>query len=165
MWGHRRLKWEAIERRITAMTDYQKSFTSRKFNVMDIILFDEDLKPVDKLVAYVIIQHMNHANARSWPSEQRIARLVGGVHVKTVRRSIKRLVKFGIFSVTPRAGTSHLYGWTGDRSEHFQTVREELIAFRTKDTETPDTGVQTPRTSVSTPPDTDVPTPRTRVSP
>jgi hypothetical protein len=91
------------------MSDYQKTFTSRKLDIMDTIIFDSRLKPVDKLVAYVILQHMGKGTAKCWPSEQRIAHLIGGVHVRTVQRSIERLVKAGWFSCTKRNGTVNVY--------------------------------------------------------
>jgi hypothetical protein len=105
----------------------RKNFTSGKFNVMNAIVFDDRLKPVDKLVAYVILQHMNSGTLKCWPSEQTIKDLMGGgVHVRTIQRSIARLIKTGWFSCAKRRGAVNHYTFLGRDS---LAVHNELLAY------------------------------------
>jgi hypothetical protein len=98
---------------------------------MDTIIFDTKLKPNDKLVAIILVQHMHEGlgGAEVWPSTKRIAKLIGDISPKTVERSLEHLVEHGWFEVTRRNGTVNVYRWLGKRADE---VYREMIAYKEK---------------------------------
>lgn len=64
------------------------------------------LSATDKAVAAAILDHFNRKTGQCDPSLDRISKLLG-VHERTVIRSTKRLVKFGLFDKRRHGGKSH----------------------------------------------------------
>jgi predicted transcriptional regulator len=71
------------------------TFTSRKMDALDALAADIRLKPVDKLIGLVIIQHVNRGTRKALPSIQRIGERAGGISEPTVKRAIKNLCNTG----------------------------------------------------------------------
>jgi hypothetical protein len=109
----------------------RKRFSSDKFDLMDAIIFSDELKPVEKLVAITLIQHLGPGKSKCWPSEKRIAKLIGDVSVRTVQRALDRLVELGLFSRTPRDGTSNMYTWIGQKK--MRAVLRDLLSYKAGD--------------------------------
>ncbi|WP_286079860.1 hypothetical protein [Agrobacterium sp. MS2] len=73
------------------MTEHEvKSFTSWKLDIIEAISCDLALEPIDKIVAFRVMQHINMRSRDANPSLNRIAAQLG-VHRDTVKRSLKRL--------------------------------------------------------------------------
>jgi hypothetical protein len=80
------------------------TFTSRKMNWLTALAADIRLKPVDKLIGFVILQHVNRSTLKAWPSQETISNKSGGVSVPQVKRSIKRLCETGWLERQRRLG-------------------------------------------------------------
>jgi hypothetical protein len=90
---------------------------ARKFRLLDAIHGDRRLsRRVDVCVAYFIINCFNPTKGYAWPSQERLAELIGlslttkkerDNAVKTVRRSVARLVRFGIVHIQAKGRHGH----------------------------------------------------------
>jgi AraC-like DNA-binding protein len=72
----------------------QRSFTSWKLDLIDLLLADPRHSPTEKNVAICILQHVNQKNLRAWPSIETISdkTCIGWRHVA---RAIKALQQTG----------------------------------------------------------------------
>lgn len=68
----------------------------------------QDLSPLEKLLLIVLSDHFNDKEGAAWPSQQRIALLMG-VSDRTVRRLQTSLQDKGILNVEHRTGSSNMY--------------------------------------------------------
>jgi Helix-turn-helix domain len=86
-----------------------------KFQLLHKIHGDTRLSRADVCVAYFLVDHFNPAKGCAWPSQEKLAELTGlsmktkdRAHaIKTVRRSIRRLVQFGIVRVRAKGRHGH----------------------------------------------------------
>ena len=68
----------------------------------------EGLDPLEKLLLIVLADHFNDQEGAAWPSQKRIARMMG-VSDRTVRRLQVSLVDKGLLTVQLRTGSSNQY--------------------------------------------------------
>ncbi|KPA99963.1 helix-turn-helix domain-containing protein [Ahrensia marina] len=74
--------------------DEKKTFSSWKFDVLDRIMRDHKLAPIDKTIGYCIIQHVNAVKGQAYPSTATIAGTCN-CHIDAVSRSTGKLAKRG----------------------------------------------------------------------
>jgi hypothetical protein len=137
----------------------------KKFRLQRKIHGDLRLTRADICVAFWIIEYYNPARGCAWPSQEKLAELVGlssktkklAHAVKTVSRSVARLVQFGIVRVRTSGRRGHAteyvpyweYGGNGapeTESEYPDTGVADTENTRTAVSEYPDTRVQNTRT-------------------
>jgi hypothetical protein len=99
------------------------TWTSRKMDWLTALAADIRLKPVDKLIGFVILQHVNRSTLKAWPSQETIHMKSGGVSVPQVKRSIKRLCETGWLERQRRLGKGK-DGWAANvYVAHFENLR------------------------------------------
>ena len=57
--------------------DRKKTFTAEKFNWLDCVMNDRDLKPAAFKVAYAIMQHVNSETLIAWLSDETLVDVTG----------------------------------------------------------------------------------------
>src|SRR6516165_6243941 len=89
------------------------SFGSKKLGWINVIAADIRLKPVEKLVGIVVIQHLSMKTLKAWPGIERIGIKGGGISAPTVKRAIKRLCETGwlVRRRAPKKGAYNSDGW------------------------------------------------------
>jgi hypothetical protein len=108
-----------------------KEFTSWKFNLLDAMLRDPKMKPVDFPVAYAIVQAVNQHTRVAIVSDQKLQLLVHRDR-KALLRARTRLVSLGWVKVrTGRYGRATEYRFSDERAKLLENVRldEQILAF------------------------------------
>jgi len=84
--------------------------SQQKFRLLDAVHNDRRLSRADVCVAYFIINLFNPDKGYAWPSQETLAELTG-LNLRTVKRAVGRLVRFGIVTITfrGRPGRSNEY--------------------------------------------------------
>ena len=78
----------------SAPRNHNQSFTSRKMDWLDAVSYDRRLLPIEKVVAWRVMQCANAKTGKAWPSQEWIAERVNTVE-RVVRRSLKKLSETG----------------------------------------------------------------------
>jgi Helix-turn-helix domain len=85
--------------------------TSRKkFQLLDAVHSDLRLSRADICVAHFIINLINAGKGYAWPSQEALVEMTG-LSLRTVKRAVARLVRFGILTIQfrGRPGRSNEY--------------------------------------------------------
>jgi hypothetical protein len=99
------------------------------------IMYCASISPNQKCMAYAIADHLNCVTLDCWPSQQRLAGLLGNKCVKTVQRAAHALVRSGVLSVKHVGRGSCRYSpifVEGDWGNGVQTPRQERPATADK---------------------------------
>jgi hypothetical protein len=86
-------------------------FVAQRLRTMDALRRDKSLTPSARLVGLEIYGHLNKSSRKAWPSQERLANLLG-FNLRTVKRAIVELVKRGWMTV--------------DRNRHYN---QYILAF------------------------------------
>lgn len=117
------------------------AFTGAIFRWLDAVAADRRLPAGAFRLAYVISQHINRSSHTAWPSQETLARAMGGAEddessTRVVRRSLKALVDTGYILTTRRRQTSQVYRLAQDRTEisyQGETREDEIVRSTDQD--------------------------------
>jgi predicted transcriptional regulator len=83
----------------------------QKFRLLDRIHGDHRLSRADVFVAHFIISWFNPARGCAWPSLETLAERTN-MDVRAVKRSVARLVAFGVINIKTRGRRGHASEYT-----------------------------------------------------
>src|SRR6266566_700840 len=95
----------------SALVNGDATPSQQKFRLQDKIHGDRRLSRADVFVAYFIISWFNSARGCAWPSQETLAERTN-MDVRAVKRSIARLVAFGVIIIKTRGRRGHATEYT-----------------------------------------------------
>lgn len=103
-------------------------------------LAQDNLEPQEKLLLVILADHFNDQEGAAWPSQERIATMMG-VSDRQVRRIQVRLMDKGYLEVIKRHGQSNLYKMVALDVDQLKPTGHRRPVPRTSMSYTPDTAV------------------------
>jgi hypothetical protein len=88
------------------------------------VMYSGDVSSTEGCLAYAIFDHLNCVTLDSWPSQRKLAELLGFESVKTIQRAASGLEEKGFIRITAFRHNSHRY------APHFLLVDEDKIVFK-----------------------------------
>jgi helix-turn-helix protein len=86
----------------------------QKARWLKFVMHESKASATEKCLAYTIADALNCVTLDCWPSQPRLARLLGGVSVRTVQRAARGLEQLGLITIRRPVRTRRLSGMRRD---------------------------------------------------